>query len=138
MAGYSQNPLSKKLGFKPGQHVMLINPPAHYRELIGDILSELHVKAAGATNLDFIHIFTNSEAELRNELSIAKDSINKAGAIWVSWYKKSAKKETELTEDIIRNIALDMGLVDVKVRYRRRVVGAEACVQAEGQITSVS
>jgi hypothetical protein len=74
----------------------------------------LVVKDKGS-DLDFIHLFTNSLNELEAALPHIKEQIKKSGTIWVSWYKKSAKKETELTENVIRDLALANGLVDVKV-----------------------
>src|SRR3954463_14253177 len=115
MAGYAQNPLSKKLGLKEGLNVKLINAPTGYVLLIDDIINKLCIANDVGSNLDFIQFFTNSELDLIRLLPVLKEQIKKSGVIWISWYKKSAKKETELTEDIIRNIALSNGLVDVKV-----------------------
>ena len=114
-AGYSSNPLYKKLGIKEGFSVLLINEPAHYTELIGSITSTLTVVKKTATDIDFIHFFTNSEKELTTTLPRLMKQIKKDGSIWVSWYKKSAGKPTELNENLIRDTALSIGLVDVKV-----------------------
>jgi predicted DNA-binding protein YlxM (UPF0122 family) len=115
MAGYSPNPLSKKLGLKEGQAVLLVNPPANYAALVGEIMEGLAVKRKAAGELDFIHFFTNTLEEYEAKLLVLKEQIKKNGMIWISWYKKSAKKPTELTENIIRDYALSVGLVDVKV-----------------------
>ncbi|MGN6568475.1 MAG: hypothetical protein ACTHJ0_11005 [Flavipsychrobacter sp.] len=114
-SGYSSTPLFNKLGLKPGYTVKLINEPAHYRQLISEIAEQLVFTNKGKTNLDFIHFFTNSVSELQTQLPILQEQINKSGTIWVSWYKKSAGKATELTENSIRDFALAIGLVDVKV-----------------------
>ena len=114
MAGYSANPLYKKLGLKEGQSIRLINPPADYAELIGEAMEGLIIRNKGG-DLDFIHFFTNSLKELESTLPRIRGQIKKSGTIWISWYKKSAKKETDLTENIIRDLALTNGLVDVKV-----------------------
>lgn len=114
-AGYSSNPLYKKLGLNEGQTIVLINPPDNYYELIGDIAATLTIAKKNATALDFIHFFTNSQKEFTSMLPTLMKQIKKDGAIWVSWYKKSAGKPTELTENFIRDIALAVGLVDVKV-----------------------
>ncbi|MDI1242945.1 MAG: DUF3052 family protein [bacterium] len=71
--------------------------------------------APGSDKLDILHIFTNSRDELFRVLDEARGVIKQDGAIWVSWYKKAAKLSTEITEDTIREAALPMGLVDVKV-----------------------
>jgi hypothetical protein len=114
-AGYSANPLYKKLGLKDGFTVKLINEPQDYVELIGEFFGKLSIKNKATQDLDFIHLFTNSIAELEVILPKIKEEIRKDGTIWVSWYKKSAGKPTELTENTIRDLALAIGLVDVKV-----------------------
>ena len=119
-AGYSNTPLFKKLGMKEGFTVKLINAPRNYKELIGD-LSEGVVFGAkgrseeGAGGLDLIHFFTNSASELEKVLPVIKQEIKKDGTIWVSWYKKSSGKPTEVTENMVRDTGLAIGLVDVKI-----------------------
>lgn len=115
MAGYSSNPLSKKLGLKGGQCIKLIHAPTNYPALIGEVFDGLTQSNNATSELDFIHLFTNSLAELEDLLPKLMMQIKKSGTIWVSWYKGSAKKPTELTENIIRETALGTGLVDVKV-----------------------
>lgn len=114
-AGYSPNPLSKKLGYKEGFVVRLINVPANYNELTGYMLDQVMKVNDEATAADLIHFFTNSLQELEAQLPLLKQQVKKNGCIWISWYKKSAKKPTALTENLIRNLALTSGLVDVKV-----------------------
>jgi hypothetical protein len=114
-AGYSLNPLYKKLGLKSQFLVCLIHPPKNYHSLIGEYMKEIVLKDAETPGLDFIHFFTNSISELEGLLPKLKTQIKKNGMIWVSWYKKSAGKKTELTETIVRNTALALGLVDIKV-----------------------
>jgi predicted CoA-binding protein len=115
MAGYSANPLFKKLSLKEGQRIRLINPPADYSALVGDGMETLKQVDTASEPVDFVHFFTNSRAELERRLPQLKEQIVKSGRIWISWYKKSAKKETELTENVIRDFALSIALVDVKV-----------------------
>jgi hypothetical protein len=115
MSGYSSTPLYKKLGIKEGFSVRFINPPANYNQLIGEITKQITVTNRKGQQVDFIHFFTNSLKEFEKTLPIIKNEILKNGTIWVSWYKKSAKKPTELNEAIIRDTALAIGLVDVKV-----------------------
>src|ERR1700733_4973922 len=114
-AGYSPNPLFKKLGLKEGMTVKVVNAPDNFKDLIGDITDQLHFKKSATSDLDYIHLFTNSARELEKSLPILKKQIKKNGLIWISWYKKSAGKPTDLTEDKIRDTALATGLVDVKV-----------------------
>ena len=113
-AGYSSTPLYKKLGIKEGFKIKLINPPANYNKLLGDIVKQITITTQ-KEQVNFIHLFTNSIKELESKLPVLKNEIEKDGMIWVSWYKKSAKKPTELDENIVRDTALALGLVDVKV-----------------------
>ena len=113
-AGYSTTPLYKKLGIKKGFSIKLVNPPANYKALVGDIAADVTITNKG-NQVNFIHFFTNSIKELEEKLPSLKNEILKDGMIWVSWYKKAIKKPTELTDNIVRDTALAMGLVDVKV-----------------------
>lgn len=115
MAGYSPNPLSKKLGYKEGFVIRLIHAPENYDALTDGVANQLKVAGAKAKDIDLIHFFTNSLDELQTQLPLLTQQIKKNGTIWISWYKKSAKKPTELNENLIRDIALSIGLVDVKV-----------------------
>jgi hypothetical protein len=112
MAGYSPNPLYKKLGLKEGQSITIIYPPEGYEAMISEAAGGLIQASAG---LDFIQLFTNSRKELADALPVLKRQIKRSGAIWISWYKKSANKPTKLTENLIRDMVLANGLVDVKV-----------------------
>jgi hypothetical protein len=104
-------PLFQKLGLKEGMSVRLINPPDNYIALTG-----LSTNQKPKTTIwDFIHLFTNSVAELETTLPGLKPVLNKQGMIWVSWYKKSSGKSSELSDVIVRDCALAIGLVDVKV-----------------------
>ncbi len=114
-AGYSTNPLYKKLGLKESARVLIVNKPDGYNGLIGSIADTLHFQKNTADELDFVHFFTNSLTELSKNLPLLKEQIRKDGMIWVSWYKKSAGKATDLNEQLVRDTALSIGLVDVKV-----------------------
>ena len=114
-AGYSASPLYKKLGLKEGFKVKLIHAPDNYSKLVGEIFNKLHTVATVGTELDFIHFFPKTIAELEKTLPRLKTEIKKNGMIWISWHKTSSGKETELSENIIRDTALAVGLVDVKV-----------------------
>lgn len=112
-AGYSNTPLYKKLGIKEGFAVKLIGAPGHYAELIGEMGRK--IVYSDGVGVDMIHLFTNSANELERLLPVIKETIRKDGMIWVSWYKKSSGKSTEVTEAMVRDTALAVGLVDVKV-----------------------
>ncbi|HEX2622959.1 MAG TPA: hypothetical protein VHL11_22520 [Phototrophicaceae bacterium] len=118
-AGYSGTPLIKKLGIKPPMRILLLHPPENYDQTLGEFpdgitLVETLAEAAQAP-LDFIQFFTLQRAELEAMFADLKAALTPAGMLWISWVKKSARIPTDLTEDIIRQIALDGGLVDVKV-----------------------
>lgn len=115
MAGYSQTPLIKKLGIKAGFTLYVKNPPVDYESLVGALPEGSQIKSTPVRGLDFIHCFTNTRSELEKFLPKAKALMNPNGMIWVSWPKKAAKIQTDVTEDVIREICLPMGLVDVKV-----------------------
>jgi hypothetical protein len=112
--GYSKRPLAKKLGIKEGAKVRLINPPEDYFDLLGE-LPEIEYLEDNTQLVDFIHLFSKSAEHFGNQFLKLKDEIEKSGMIWVSWYKKASNIQTDLNENIIRNTALSLGLVDVKV-----------------------
>lgn len=114
-AGYSGTPLAKKLGIKDGFTVVTINAPENYRELVTPMPDGASVAAGRSSDVDLIHLFTNSRDELFGELARCVREIKQNGTIWVSWYKKTAKLPTEITEDTVREAAFPLGLVDVKV-----------------------
>ena len=108
--GYSGTPLPKKLGIKETSSAAILNAPSGYMKTLG-------VKAASElkSNLDFIQLFTKSRAELEKQLPRLRKAIKPDGMIWISWPKKSSKVATDITEDVIRDTALALKLVDVKV-----------------------
>ncbi|MCB0720908.1 MAG: DUF3052 family protein [Ignavibacteriae bacterium] len=112
-AGYSGTPLVKKLGIKEGFKVRFINKPKNYMDLLEEIPPA--VKQIKTGKADFVHIFTKSRKDLASELKKNMRSIEQDGMIWVSWPKKASKVPTDITEDVIREVALPMGLVDIKV-----------------------
>ena len=113
--GYSANPLFRKLGLKEGFQIKLIHSPVNYSLLLGEIYEKLILRNQANSGLDFIHFFPGSKTELERMLPRLKRQIKKDGMIWVSWYKTSSGKITELSEGFIRDTALANGLVDVKV-----------------------
>jgi hypothetical protein len=115
MPGYSATPLAKKLGIKPGFKMRLINAPDHYFDLFTDMPSDVQLLNDKKSKKNFIHFFAKDVKTYEAHVHDLKNEIEQDGMIWVSWYKKSSKISTDLTEDIIRNTALSIGLVDVKV-----------------------
>jgi len=115
MAGYSSTPLSKKLGYKEGFTIKLVNAPANYFDLFTDLPSAIDVADEIEKKKDIIHFFTKAANELTRALPQLKKEIKPNGMIWVSWPKKSANIPTTVNEGLIRNVALKNGLVDIKV-----------------------
>jgi len=113
--GYSGTPLAKKLGIKNGFHISLVNAPDYYLRLFTDLPAELYFENEEVKNIDLIHLFTKSREEYETLLPVLKNRIKPSGTIWVSWPKKASKVSTDITEDTIRNFALQTGLVDIKV-----------------------
>jgi hypothetical protein len=114
MAGYSGTPLPKKLGLKPQARVTFIDLPADVREELKSALSTCCIDEDDDA-LDFAMVFARSQSELRKEFPRLEQRLAPAGMLWVSWPKKASGVATDLTEDEVRKIGLQNGLVDVKV-----------------------
>ena len=113
--GYSGKALAQKLGIKPWARVKTRNAPVNYPQLLGPLPHDALVSARIRKPIDFVHLFAIARAQLIAELKRALTDIEQDGAVWVSWPKKSSGVRTDITEDVIRDVALPMGLVDVKV-----------------------
>jgi hypothetical protein len=114
-AGYSETSLLKKLGIKAGYKLLLINAPDNYSELLE---TDIRKQICKTTELpDLIHLFAKNYKEFEMGMKKIRSTIqaNQNIVIWVSWYKKSSRIATDLTEDVIRNFALKNNLVDIKV-----------------------
>ncbi len=111
-SGYSGTPLGKKLGAKDGQRTWRLNMPA---SVAAEIEATPLLLDAPEQGLEMAHLFTTRRAELEAELTRLRTLLDPAGMVWVSWPKKAAKVDTDITEDVIRAVALPMGFVDVKV-----------------------
>lgn len=115
MAGYSGTPLAAKLGIKEGMGVTLLNAPKNYLALVSPVPPGVRFSARMPSGTAMVHLFATEKRRLRQALIAALPKLPPDGMIWVSWPKKSAKMPTDITEDTIREIALPLGLVDVKV-----------------------
>jgi DUF3052 family protein len=115
MPGYSGTPLPKKLGIKDGFRICLVNAPPDVREELGEAMSVCVVTSKPSGSLDSIIFFTKSRAELSREFSRLAKYLSTAGMLWVSWPKKSSGVATDVDENVVREIGLTAGLVDVKV-----------------------
>jgi hypothetical protein len=115
MAGYSGTPLPQKLGIKPGLTIVTINAPINYRRLLGTIPESVAFSGRLKPNSNFVHAFMKKRSELERRLSVLRQKIAETGTVWISWPKKSSGVPTDVTEDVVRALALPLGFVDVKV-----------------------
>lgn len=115
MPGYSATPLPKKLGIKPGLRVSLLDAPHEVREQLSAELAECEMIRDARTTPDFAIAFVKSKTDLTKEFERITKLLAPAGMFWVSWPKKSSGVATDLNENIVREIGLAAGLVDVKV-----------------------
>lgn len=114
-AGYSGTPLVRKLGIKPGFVILVLNAPDNYAETLGSLPDSVTQSDTLTGRLDFIQLFTKERAELEMYFPDLKSALASNGMLWISWPKKASKVPTDLDENIIREIGLANGLVDVKV-----------------------
>ena len=115
MPGYSGTPLPKKLGIKPSFRVCFVDLPSDVRAELSTELAACEVVSDRKAPLDFAMVFTKSETHLIKEFERIAKRLAPAGMLWVSWPKKSSGVATELDENVVREIGLAAGLVDVKV-----------------------
>ena len=113
--GYSGTPLAKKLGIREGSVVLLFGAPDGYAALLQPLPSDVAFTVRAGPVVDIAHLFVVRKAELRELLVSLRKDLRVDAAVWVSWPKKSAKLPTDVTEGTIRDIALPLGFVDIKV-----------------------
>ena len=114
-AGYSGTPLAKKLGIDEGETVVAVAAPPNYAKLLAPIPAGVKITTRAPKTPEFVHVFATSRADLEKQLEKLRGAIAQDGVVWVSWPKRTAKVPTDITEDVIRVVALPMGFVDVKV-----------------------
>ena len=115
MAGYSGKPVVQKLGIKPGFCIFVDGSPSAYGGIVGELPDDVTVAARLKPPLDMVHVFATKAAGLAGKLRACRAAIVPDGMIWVSWPKKSSGVATDLTEVVVRDTALAIGLVDIKV-----------------------
>jgi hypothetical protein len=115
MPGYSGTPLPKKLGIRPGLRVRLQGAPTEVQAELSADLAACEIVRDAKRPLDFAMLFTKSKATLTKEFQRITTQLTPAGMLWTSWPKKSSGVATDLDENIVREIGLAAGLVDVKV-----------------------
>jgi hypothetical protein len=116
MAGYSETPLTKKLGIKQGFRVGLVNSPKSFKKELGTLPPDVKIFVGQLTKpLDLIILFTDSERRLKLEFSLLAEKLSVNGMLWVAWPKKSSGVPTDLSFDRVQKTGLHAGLVDVKI-----------------------
>lgn len=114
-AGYSGTPLAKKLGIQAGSRVVAIGAPEDYQALLAPLPEGVQFERSAGAPTDLAHLFVADRAELARQLTLLRRKLRPDAAIWVSWPKKTSGVPGNITEDVIREVALPMGLVDIKV-----------------------
>lgn len=114
MAGYSGTPLVKKLGIKEGWNVAFVNEPAGLRKELA-LPQNVSVNAKSRKPLDFVLLFVTSQQALEKDFAHYSAKLTPPGMLWVSWPKKASGVVTDLNENVVRDIGLAKGMVDVKV-----------------------
>ena len=113
--GYSGTPLARKLGIAAGGRVVVVNAPDGYRDWLAPLPEGVRFEADVSAAIDVVHVFADRRAAMKARLDDLRSRIAPAAAVWVSWPKKASKVPTDITEDTIRELALPLGFVDVKV-----------------------
>jgi hypothetical protein len=115
MTGFKNIPLPQRLGIKPGFTMCVINGPAEYIHTIGAMITQVRLVQGIEPDADLIHVFVQQKSDLEKSFPKLKKILGKPHALWVSWPKKSSNLVSDLNENIVREIGLKNGLVDVKV-----------------------
>jgi hypothetical protein len=114
MAGYSGTPLIRKIGIKPGHRVHLHDHPASFLRDLGGLPEAVSLEDRLVSDTDVMICFVETQAELKKQFSRLASKLTSDGMLWVAWPKRASGRPTDLSEDVVRNIGLKAGLVDVK------------------------
>jgi hypothetical protein len=116
-AGYSGTPLPRKLGIGEGDEVALIGAPERFEDTLGELpdVASLHTDLADDARYDVILAFVTQRAELEAELPRLRARMAPACGLWIAWPKRTSRMPTDMTEHVVRDVALPTGLVDNKV-----------------------
>jgi hypothetical protein len=115
IVGYSGKPLWQKLGLKPGLRVSLRGAPPQYWDWCGFDATSIELVSGKTRRFDFGHLFATARIDLERDLANLANTMEANGVLWISWPKKSSGVKTDITEGTLREVALPLGLVDVKV-----------------------
>ena len=114
--GYSGTPLTKKLGLKPGTKLVVVGDvPSEYKFWLSPLPERVTIAGKGKPPLEAVHVFVTKRAELAKHVEHLRKALVPNGYVWISWPKKASKVPTNITEDTIREVALPLGFVDIKV-----------------------
>lgn len=114
-AGYSGTPLAKKLGIREADTLVVLGDPGHFRELLAPLPPAVTIRTTARGNADVAVLFTKERRELERRVTSLGRLIHPNGCLWVAWPKRASKVPTDMTEDVVRDVVLPLGLVDVKV-----------------------
>jgi hypothetical protein len=116
MTGYSGTPLAKKLGIKPGTTLIVVGDvPAEYQSWLAPLPEKVTLTSRGKPPLGAVHVFVTKRAELEKHLRHIRKTLVPDGYVWISWPKKPSRVPTNVSEDVIREVCLPLGFVDIKV-----------------------
>jgi hypothetical protein len=115
MAGYSKTPLAQKLGIRAGIKVVTLGAPPSYRKWLAPLPEGVSFHEKAMAGSVFVHLFVRERRTLEKELKRLRKLLADAGVLWVSWPKKASGVATDITEEVIREVCLPLGFVDIKV-----------------------
>src|SRR4051812_15818310 len=115
MPGYSGTPLAKKLGIKEGTRLVVLHAPEGYAGWLEGLPATARIESGWKEPLAAVHLFATKRVVLERDLTRLRTAVEPDGFVWVSWPKKASGMATDITEDVIREVALPMGFVDIKV-----------------------
>ena len=116
MTGYSGTPLVKKLGVKPGTKLVVVGDvPKEYKSWLAPLPERVTIAGNGKPPLEAVHVFVTKRADLAKHVEHLRRALVPDGYVWISWPKRASKVPTNITEDTIREVALPLGFVDIKV-----------------------
>ena len=113
--GYSGTPLAKKLGIGAGHRLWPAQAPENYKTLLAPLPEGVTFVSKPSNTIDVAHVFATTRREVEKVLRTLRTTLKPDATIWVSWPKKTSKVPTDITEDVIRDVALPLGFVDIKV-----------------------
>lgn len=114
-SGYSEKPLATKLGIKEHMALHAVGAPKDYLDLLAPLPQGVELKSRLSDRVDLVHLFTTERSALSKHLAKCREVLRPTAAVWVSWPKKASRVPTDITEDTVRDVALPLGFVDVKV-----------------------